>query len=50
MSTGGRRTVSPSVAASAIFATNSKNCVARTIEQGSEDLSISFSREALARN
>ena len=32
MSTGATRTVSPSVAASAIRATNSKNCVAWTIE------------------
>jgi hypothetical protein len=32
MSTGARRTVVPSVAASAMRSTNSKNCVAWTIE------------------
>ena len=34
ISAGGTRTVSPSVAASAIAWRNSKNCVARTIEYG----------------
>jgi hypothetical protein len=32
MSTGAMRTISPSVAAAAMLLTNSKNCVARTIE------------------
>ena len=37
MSTGGSRTVVPSVAASAMRLTNSKNCVAWTIEYGIAD-------------
>ena len=48
-STGGRRTVSPSVASSAMRPTNSKNCVAWTIEYGIEEPSISFSWATLAR-
>ena len=49
MSTGGRRTVSPAVAASAIGRMNSKNWVAWTIENGIEELVISFSWASLAR-
>jgi hypothetical protein len=39
--TGGRRTLLPSVERSAIFFTNSKNCVARMIESGMEEALIS---------
>ena len=49
ISTGGSRTVSPSVAASAMLLTNSKNCVAWTIEYGIEDSVISFSWAIFAR-
>jgi hypothetical protein len=42
-SIGGKRTVFPSVASSAILLPNSKNCVAWTIEYGIEDSFISFS-------
>ena len=49
ISTGARRTVSPSVAASAMLLTNSKNCVAWTIEYGIEESWISFSWAILAR-
>jgi hypothetical protein len=45
----GRRTVSPWVASSAIAPTNSKNCVARTIEYGITDSSIRVSWATLAR-
>jgi hypothetical protein len=41
-STGANRTVLPSVASSAILRTNSKNCVACTIEYGIAEFSISF--------
>lgn len=44
-----RRTVSPSVAESAIPSTNSKNWVARTMEYGRSDSLISFSWAHLAR-
>ena len=39
----GSRTVSPSVAVWAMDPTNSKNCVARTIEYGTVATAISFS-------
>jgi hypothetical protein len=42
-STGASRTVPPAVAASAMLPTDSKNCVACTIEYGIEDFSISCS-------
>jgi len=42
-STGGKRTVFPSVASSAMLLANSKNCVAWTIEYGIDDSLISFS-------
>jgi hypothetical protein len=41
-STGANRTVLPSAASSAILRTNSKNCVACTIEYGIAEFSISF--------
>jgi hypothetical protein len=41
-STGANRTVLPSVASSAILRTNSKNCVACTIEYGIAEFSTSF--------
>ena len=43
MSTGASRTVLPTVAASAMLLTNSKNCVAWTIEYGIDESLISFS-------
>ena len=49
MSAGGSRTVLPSVACAAMRSRNSKNCVARTIEYGIEDSSISSSCASLAR-
>ena len=49
MSTGARRTLLPSVAAAAMLLTNSKNCVAWTIEYGIEDSLMSFSWTIFAR-
>ena len=49
MSTGARCTVSPSVAASAMRSTNSKNCVARRMVYGIGDSSINFSCATFAR-
>ena len=49
ISTCANRTTSPSVASSAMLFTNSKNCVAWTIEYGIEDSSISFSWAIFAR-
>jgi hypothetical protein len=43
ISTGGTRTVSPSVASSVMRAANSKNCVACTIEYGMDEPWMSFS-------
>ena len=48
-STGANRTVPPSAAASAMLRTNSKNCVACTIEYGVAEFSISFSWALFAR-
>jgi hypothetical protein len=43
------RTVFPTVASSVMRLTNSKNCVARTIEYGIDEFRISFSWATLAR-
>jgi hypothetical protein len=47
--TGGRRTSPPTVLRSAMALTNSKNCVARTIEYARPDPRISSSWAIFAR-
>jgi hypothetical protein len=44
----GARTVSPSIASAAMRVANSKNCVACTLEYGTDELPMSFSSASFA--